>query len=270
MDNNIYKPLSSHFWVGSFCYCSFIVAQHKDNNPVLSSPSDVVGSSDIIRIIKDMGNNMPDKSWMLYLLELFDSSIANNRTSIELNLICQFNDQDNFWAIFAGVNRYKFTKVVPIVGHSYLREIILHRYDNSIEYRVTDLEDNNNNNNNNAIEHFTFQLGKAKSTTKLFQGSSQFTGIEWWNKAGNSPFPIRYEIEFSNLRYAQATAVDSDGKNIERVTFRPYDALVPNKDGNAKEYPVSFGSADIKDDGCIHYTVTTGSCKTGLAFLPVR
>jgi hypothetical protein len=202
---------------------------------------------------------------MLYLLELFDSSsAANHHTSIELNLICQFNDQDNFWAIFAGVNRYKFTKVVPIVGHSYLREIILHRYDNSIEYRVTDLDDNNN-----AIEHFTFQLGEAKSTTKSFQGSSQFTGIEWWNKAGNSPFPIRYEIEFSNLRYAQA-AVDSDGKNIERVTFRPYDVLVPSKDGNAKEYPVSFGCADIKDDGCIHYTVTAGSCKTGLAFLPVR
>jgi hypothetical protein len=209
---------------------------------------------------------MPDKSWMLYLLELFDSSIANNRTSIELNLICQFNDQDNFWAIFAGVNRYKFTKVVPIVGHSYLREIIVHRYDNSIEYRVTDLDDNNNN----AIEDFTFQLGKAKSTSKSFQGSSQFTGIEWWNKAGNSPFPIRYEIEFSNLRYAQAAAEeDSDGKNIERVTFRPYGALVPNKDGNAKEYPVSFGCADIKD-GCICYTVTAGSCKTGLAFLPVR
>jgi hypothetical protein len=270
VDNIIYKPLSSHFWVGSFCSCSFIVAQHKDN-PVLSSPSDVVGSSDIIRIYKDMGNNMPDKSWMLYLLELFDSNAANHyhHTSIELNLICQFNDQDNFWAIYAGVNRYRFTKVVPIVGHSYLREIILHRYDNSIEYRVTDLDDNNNN-NNNAIEYFTFQLGKPKSTSKSFQGSSQFTGIEWWNKAGNSPFPIRYEIEFSNLRYAQAAAAaDSDGKNIERVTFRPYDALVPNKDGNAKEYPVSFGCADI-NDGCIRYTVTAGSCKTGLAFLPVR
>jgi hypothetical protein len=107
---------------------------------------------------------MPDKSWMLYLLELFDSSVANHHTSIELNLVCQFNDQDNFWAIFAGVNRYKFTKVVPIVGHSYLREIILHRYDNSIEYCVTDLI---NNNNNNAIEDFTFQLSKARSTSVI-------------------------------------------------------------------------------------------------------
>jgi hypothetical protein len=169
---------------------------------------------------------MPDDSWMLYLLELFDRSTANNHTPIELNLICQFNDQDNFWAIFAGVNRYKFTKVVPIVGHCYLREIILHRYDNSIEYRVTDLSDNK------AIECFTFHLGKAERTSRSFQGSNQFTGIEWWNKAGNSPFPLRYEIEFSNLRYAQVA--DSDDKNIERVTFRPYDALVPDKDGHDK------------------------------------
>jgi hypothetical protein len=51
------------------------------------------------------------------------------------------------------------------------------------------------------------------------------------------------------------------------VTFRPYVAFVPNKDGNAKEYPVSFGRADIKD-GSIRYTVTAGFCKTGLAFLP--
>jgi hypothetical protein len=207
---------------------------------------------------------MPDDSWMLYLLELFDRSTANNHTPIELNLICQFNDQDNFWAIFAGVNRYKFTKVVPIVGHCYLREIILHRYDNSIEYRVTDLSDNK------AIECFTFHLGKAERMSRSFQGSNQFTGIEWWNKAGNSPFPLRYEIEFSNLRYAQVA--DSDDKNIERVIFRPYDALVPNKDGHDKEYPVSFGHADINndDDDSIHYRVTTGSCNKGLAFFPVR
>ena len=48
--------------------------------------------------------------------------------------------------------------MVPIFGHSYLREIILHRYDNSIEYHVTDLDDNN------AIdEQFIFQLGKAQA-----------------------------------------------------------------------------------------------------------
>jgi hypothetical protein len=144
--------------VGSFCCCCFFTDPEHKGEPVLLYPSEVVGSSDIIRIYKDLGNNMPGDSWMLYLLELFDRSSANNHTPIELNLICQFNDQDNFWAIFAGVNRYKFTEVVPIVSHCYLREIILHRYDNSIEYPVTDLDDNN------AIdEQFLFQLGKAQA-----------------------------------------------------------------------------------------------------------
>ena len=175
----------SHFWAGSFCRCYSVIAfEHKDN-PELSFPSAVVGASDIIRICKDLGNNIPDNSWMLYLLELFDSGATdNNHRPIELNLICQFNECDNFWAIFAGVNRYKFTKVLPIVGHSYIREIILHKHDNSIEYRLMDLNDSN------AIERFVFQLNKAESRNLSFQGLSQFTGIEWWNKDGNSPFPI--------------------------------------------------------------------------------
>lgn len=258
----------SHFWAGSFCRCCSVIAvEHKDN-PEHYFPSAVVDASDIIRICKDLGNNIPDKSWMLYLLELFDSGATDdNHRPIELNLICQFNECDNFWAIFAGVNRYKFTSVLPIVGHSYLREIILQKYDNSIEYRVMDLNDSNR------TERFVFHLNKAESRTMSFQGLNQFTGIEWWNKDGNSTFPIRYEIEFSNLRYAQkpggAAEFDKE-KNIERMTLKSYDELVPNKDRDyAKEYPVSFNGADIQD-GCICYAVTTGSCKTGLHFLHVR
>ena len=66
-----------------------------------------------------------------------------------------------------------------------------------------------------------------------FQGLNQFTGIEWWNKKENSPFPIRYEVEFSDLRYAQELIKVSPEfgkeKNIEHLIFKPYDALVPNK-----------------------------------------
>jgi hypothetical protein len=58
-------------------------------------------------------------------------------------------------------------------------------------------------------------------------------------------------------------------QNIERVTFKPYDALVPNNDDYAKGYPVSFECANIKD-GCICYTVTNGPCRTGLRFLHAR
>jgi hypothetical protein len=258
----------SHFWTGSFCRCySVIAAEHKDN-PELYYPSAVVGTSDIIRICKDLGNNIPDKSWMLYLLELFDSDADdNNPRAIELNLICQFNGYDNFWAIFAGVNRYKFTKVLPAVGHSYLREIILHKYDKSIEYHIIDL---NASNSRNTIEHFLFQLNEAESKNMSFQGLNQFTGIEWWNKKENSPFPIRYEVEFSDLRYVQELIKVSQEfgkeKNIEHVIFKPYNALVPNKDGFAKEYPVNFDCANIKD-GCICYTVKNGSCSRGLHFL---
>lgn len=82
-------------------------------------------------------------------------------------------------------------------------------------------------------------------------------------------FPIRYKIEFSNLSYAQESVevqeLDKE-ENIEHVIFKPYDALVPNKDGYAKEYPVSFDCASIKDS-CMCYAVTNGSCRTGLRFL---
>ena len=62
-----------------------------------------------------------------------------------------------FLAIFAGVNWYKFTKVLPIVSHSCLREIVLHEHHDSIEYRVTDLDVNN------AIERFALQLNKLQN-----------------------------------------------------------------------------------------------------------
>ena len=256
-----------HFWAGSFCRCYSVIAEEHKNNPKLYFPSAVVGASDVIRICKDLGNNIPDKSWMLYLLELFDfGATDNNHRAIELNLICQFNEYDNFWAIFAGVNRYRFTKVLPTVGHSYLRQIILHKYDNSIEYRLMDLDDSN------ASERFLFQLNEAESKNMSFLGLNQFTGIEWWNKDGNSPFPIRYEIEFSNLRYVQESdevlGFDKE-KNIKRMIFKAYDALVSDKDSYAREYPISFGCANIKD-GCICYTVTNGSCRAGLHFLRAR
>ncbi|MDP8902222.1 MAG: hypothetical protein M3M86_00465 [Thermoproteota archaeon] len=77
---------------------------------------------------------------------------------------------------------------------------------------------------------------------------------KWIDKYGNSSFPIRYKIEFSNLRYAQEPAEVQEfdkEENIEHVIFKPYDALVHNKDGYAKEYPVSFDCASIKDS-CLY------------------
>jgi hypothetical protein len=58
---------------------------------------------------------------MLYLFELFHKQ----NIAIELNLICQFDNQDYFEAILNGVNRYRFKEVLPVLGHSYLRQIIM-------------------------------------------------------------------------------------------------------------------------------------------------
>jgi hypothetical protein len=102
-----------HFWVGSFCG-----VLHNTSNNKATFPREVVAASDTITLIEDMGNQIPDKSWMLYLLELF------NRQNIpaELNLICSFNNDGKFDAIFNDVNQYQFKQISPIVGHSYIRQ----------------------------------------------------------------------------------------------------------------------------------------------------
>lgn len=93
----------SHFWASSYCSCYSDIAGEYKGNPELYFPRDVVGASDVVQISNDLGNNIQDRSWMLYLLELFDSgATASNNFPIELNLICQFNEFDHFWAIFAG------------------------------------------------------------------------------------------------------------------------------------------------------------------------
>jgi hypothetical protein len=83
-----------HFWVGSFCG---VLDGAGNNKPAF--PRRVIAAADVIALIEDMGNQIPDKSWMLYLLELFN----NQNIAIELNLICQFDNQDYFEAIFKEV-----------------------------------------------------------------------------------------------------------------------------------------------------------------------
>lgn len=217
--------MPDHFWLGSFCLAG------------PRFPPDVTAIADTIAVQEDMGNRIPDRSWMLYLLELFD-----NKTPIELNLICQFNDKDNFWAIFHGVNRYKFTKVLPKVGHSYLRKIVMDRKAKSIHYSVTD-------SNTGETESHDFSVDEPLG----FAGSNHFTGLEWWNKAGSSPFPARYKVEISNLQYGV------------QGEYKPYDRLVPNGDGTGASYPVSFEGPEARA-GHISYVVGSGKTAAGMRF----
>jgi hypothetical protein len=183
-------------------------------------------------------------------LEIFN----NQDIALELNLICQFDSQDYFEAIFRGVNQYRFTHVLPIVGHTYNRQIFLDSKSQTVRYTLTDK-------NNGQYE--MYDLSTKHLDGFNFQGSRQFTGIEWWNKSKNSPYPIRYQVEISQLLFG----LKDKSSNEYATTFYPYNALLPNNDGSGASYPVSMQDLKIKDDdGCISYQLNSGRCNTGIRY----
>jgi hypothetical protein len=242
--------LQSHFWIGSFCRCN--------SRGRFYFPRGTIAASDIIILVNDLGNRIPDKSWMLYLLEIFNSQ----NIACELNLICQFDGQDYFEAIFQGRNQYRFKEVLPLVGHSYQRQIIMNQAKGAIGYILTDKTAN-------LTELFELPVNNDSSSKKFglgfdFKALNQFTGIEWWNKVGSLPYPIKYHVEISQLLYGLNDVGYSDPNSI---LFRPYDALVPNSEGAAMDYPISFANCRIKeDDGCISYDILDGVCRKGLGY----
>jgi len=237
-----------HYWVGSHC---LVTDTEKGNSKKIRSffPLGVISVADRITIVSEMVNNIPDKSWMLYLLEIFNTQDI----ALELNLICQFDGQDYFEAIFRGVNQYRFVHVLPVIGHTYNRQIFLGSQKQIIRYALTDKETGQNE---------TYDLSAKNVTGFDFRGSRQFTGIEWWNKMKNSPYPIKYEVEISQLLFG----LSDNSSNTYSTTFYPYNALLPNDDGSRALYPVSMQNLKIKDDGCISYHITSGSCGTGILY----
>ncbi len=225
-----------HFWAGYYCLV--------DQEGVISELSQAITISDVITIMSDLGNKIPDKSWMLYLLELFNSK----QIPIELNLICSFNDDGKFHAIFDGVNRYEF-KIKPKVGHSYLRQIIMEPSKQRIGFHLKDK-------NSQQTDSFFFNIDKRWFN---FSISKQFTGIEWHNRAGSIPYPIRYKAEISNLAYG----VNDNPYDLDSVTYYPYNCLVPNDDGSTKAYPVSFQNFKIKNK-FIAYSIESGKHNKGI------
>ena len=238
-----------HYWVGSHC---LVVDRNRSNPKEIRSffPLGVISVSDRITIVNELANNIPDKSWMLYLLEIFNTQDI----ALELNLICQFDGQDYFEAIFRGVNQYRFVHVLPVIGHTYNRQIFLDSQKQTIRYTLTD-KDNG--------QYETYDLSSKNVTGFDFRGSRQFTGIEWWNKMKNSPYPIKYEVEISQLLFGLS---DNNSSDAYSTTFYPYNALLPNDDGSRISYPVSMQNLKIKDDGCISYHITSGRCSKGIRY----
>jgi hypothetical protein len=228
-----------HFWVGSFCYV------RDQGKPVF--PQGVISISDVITLTADLGNKIPDKSWMLYLLEIFNLQ----NIAVELNLICSFNDNGKFHAIFKGVNQYEFKEIMPIVGHSYLRQIILNKKNKSIIYILKDQTLNKS-------EKFILSLNVQQFA---FETLNHFTGVEWWNKVDNFPYQIRFQVEISQLLYGLSDNI----LDSESVSYLPYNQLIPNKEGACKQYPISFNNLKIKND-CVYYSIDSGLCETGLRY----
>lgn len=228
-----------HCWVGALCFL-------QDRGKV-SFPSKVVAVSDVITLVSDLGSKIPDKSWMLYLLELFNKQ----NIPLELNLICSFNDDGKFHAIFGGVNQYEFKEIRPIIGHSYLRQIIMNSKTSSIIYLLNDI----------TMEKSERFILPVEGKGFLFEGLNHFTGIEWWNKIGNSPFEIRFRVEISHIVYGK----NDNLSESESISYFSYNQFVPNKDGTPMQYPVLFHEAMVKDN-CLCYKINSGSCKTGLKY----
>lgn len=224
-----------HFWLGSYC--------HVRSDDTLAHPTQVTAVSDIITLVSDLGNSIPDKSWMLYLLELFNAQ----QVPVELNLICSFNDNGKFHAIFGGVNQYEF-KIKPIVGHSYQRQIIMEPSEDRISYHLKD---------NTSGESDSFILQQNKNLFD-YTITKNFTGLEWHNRVGNMPYPIRYESEISYLAYG----VNDNHSDLQSLVYFPYNQLTPDEDGLSKEYPVSFHNFAIKN-GFITYKIGHGKHSIG-------
>jgi hypothetical protein len=84
---------------------------------------------------------------MIYMFELFiDAKYVQHidqkpyyGVPLELDLFCTFDGKSHFTAVFNGNNQYDFS-IIPELGNSYLREILLDSANRIIKYRLTDLK----------------------------------------------------------------------------------------------------------------------------------
>jgi hypothetical protein len=119
--------------------------------------------------------------------------------------------------------------------------------------------------NTKQTERFDLYLNSREELLFAFEVSNLFTGIEWWNKTGNFPYPIRYSVEVSQLMYG----LSDNPSDSESMIYGPYNTLMPNTEGSNTQYPISFHNLRI-ESGCICYGVKSGNCKNGMKYLPLQ
>ncbi|HKO64312.1 MAG TPA: hypothetical protein VJU13_03865, partial [Candidatus Nitrosocosmicus sp.] len=126
------------------------------------------------------------------------------------------------------------------IGHSFHRQINFLDRDSTLEFYLKDL-------NSNEDEKFSLRVDQKQFA---FQFHQCFTGVEWWNRINYSTYPIRYEIEVSNLMYGFNDNLYDPTSQL----FFPIGSIYENKDGTTHSYPVEF--YDItRRNGCVCYLV---------------
>ena len=165
---------------------------------------------------------------------LFTRVFNRQNIAVELNLICSFNNNGKFDAIFNGVNQYQFKNIQPSVGHSYMRQIIFNSERKSISYFLEDKT-------TQQVEEFNLRF--SDNTNFNFEIANPFTGIEWWNKIGNFSYPIRYQVEIQELMYG----IKQNANDSQSLIYLPYTSLIENSKENTFTYPISFYNTNIKD-----------------------
>ena len=156
-------------------------------------------------------------------------------------------------------------KYLPKVHHSYQLEIVLDSNKRTVSYRLRDNDtgesesfdlsaDNMNGSVNEQMKNYLINVFNEVKIEPF----KHFTGIEWWNKVDNLPYPVRYHVQFSMLRYAQS-------HESENLIYKPYTSLTTDIDPLRKQYPVSFhGLRNM--DGCLCYEVGSGNTNTGMDY----
>lgn len=223
---------------------------------------------------------------MIYMFELFiDAEYVQyieqepyHSVPLELDLFCEAN-KIHFTAVFNGNNQHDFG-IVPELGNSYLREILLDSPNRIIKYRLTDLKTRESESfspNASTIRG----AGKDEQERELakkylikvldnvkFEPCKHFTGIEWRNHSDkvSGPFPVRYQAQFSMLSYTTQYYNLSVGENPKiDVNYTPYRSLGSDTDLLGKQYPIAF--QNLREmGGCICYDVNSGSTKTGMTY----
>jgi hypothetical protein len=118
--------------------------------------------------------------------------------------------------------------------------------------------------NTKQIERFDLGLNIGRELSFAFEASNHFTGIEWWNKIGNFPYPIRYHVQISQLMYGLSDN-NNNPSDAESIVYVPYNTLIPTSEGSNLRYPISFYNPRI-ESGCICYNVKSGNCKVGMKY----